>query len=177
MPKRRPIPRITPQLLAAVRLFEFRHGDYGSPDGRLNARGFWQPSQQERQSCCDGVEPRPDNPNALAIHCTSNQHCAELHAVELADMVAACSNPEVRLLALLRCCDNPTIRAYHLDHTAWDTLRLELVPLTNDERAQLLSLDIPEARMAVIRSLGATPTEPSPPSRRSAQPLKDSDHD
>lgn len=53
------------------------------PKGAWDRRGFWRPSDREKQVCCEGLSPGGKHfKSCLRQHCRSISHISRLHAVD-----------------------------------------------------------------------------------------------
>lgn len=69
------------QRLVALALYADRHTRRVHPDGRFDDAGRWDPSETERQPCCDFVRgPSRQWPYSLMVHCRTRRHCVALVA-------------------------------------------------------------------------------------------------
>lgn len=66
------------------------------PEGSWT-EGIWQPSAQERRSCCEAIHPSTANRQALESHCRTQGHVAALFGVALPDLKAAVKAERVGL--------------------------------------------------------------------------------
>lgn len=76
------------RLRLAIEEFYSRSTRRGHPEGEWRG-GLWYPSESERRTCCEGIEPSTQNRQALESHCRCQGHVATLYGVAVGELKAA----------------------------------------------------------------------------------------
>lgn len=85
----RAIERPKPERLRlAIEDFYARSTRRGHPEGEWQD-GLWYPSESERRTCCESIQPSAANRQALESHCRSQVHVAALYGLAVGEVKAA----------------------------------------------------------------------------------------
>ena len=72
------------RLDAAVVCYIDRQSRYAHPVGKFDKAQRWEPDEEERRKCCDGIRtPSRAWPYTLMQHCRTMTHIAHLYDVDL----------------------------------------------------------------------------------------------
>lgn len=76
------------RLRLAIEDFYARSSRRRHPEGEWRG-GLWYPSESERCTCCEGIQPSSTNRQALESHCRKQVHVAALYGLPIGELKAA----------------------------------------------------------------------------------------